>query len=237
MKPRAALAAAAIAVLMVTSGCGSEDRQEQHTVIAVDLTGSFSDAEVDTFLNQRVDAATKALNGTGSVSVFGFKSKVGTSKCIPPEATVTWDGNTTKFNDQIRVASAQLKAAAADHLECVRKENADKKRSSDILGAMAQSRAMIGDSPGERKVVIISDGCQTTYDIRTCKNTKIVKDAYRASILKSLPKSLTPDFTGVSLAFAGLAVNSEMDQTGVTALKSFYQEYGKLVGASSVEFE
>ncbi|MGB4918596.1 MAG: hypothetical protein WBO89_12870 [Propionicimonas sp.] len=198
----------------------------------MDLTESFEDAARAGYVEQQVTSGLERMTGSGTVAVLAFTSEVGSSRCVPPKATVTWAGNTEKFEKAKKVASSQLLATLPDYFACA--ADSVKKKSSDILGAFAEAHSMLDGKAGQRTVALISDGCQNTYKIKTCKNEKMVDAKWRKAALAALPAALRPDFAGVDLIMQGVAVNSEMQQTGVDALKSLYREFAALTSAKSI---
>lgn len=232
-----AVAAALVAVLGLTTltGCSDEVRPESDTVVAVDLTKSFERADRDLYVRQQVDDALKRMTGSGTVAVLGFSSEVGTSNCVAPTAKITWAGNTEKYEMAKRSASSQLLKALPDYFTCA-DASVQAKRSSDILGAIAEARSMLAGSLDAKTIAMVTDGCQNTYKIKTCKNESMLDPRWRAESLASLPEALRPDLSGVDVVLQGVAVNSGMQQTGVDALKAFYREFATLTSANSLSF-
>lgn len=228
-------ALATVMLLALIGGCSDEVRPEAHSVIAVDLTKSFAQADRDLYVKQQVTDALGRMSGSGTVAVLGFSSEVGTSNCVAPTATLTWAGNTEKYETAKKAASTQLLAALPDYFSCA-EASVQAKKSSDVLGALAQAQAMLAGRPDSRAIVMISDGCQNTYKIKTCMNDKMLDPDWRAQSLSGLPGALRPDLSGTDLIMQGVAVNSGMQQTGVDALKSFYREFSKLTSAKSISF-
>jgi hypothetical protein len=229
---RLASAVAVLAFLPMFAACADEVRPESHTVIAMDLTGSFDGAARDDYLKAQVSAALNRIKGSGTVEVIGFSSELGTSTCIPPKATITWAGNTAKWQAEKQNAGSQLMALLPAYFDCANK--AVTKKSSDVLGAIAEAHSQVVGSPGDHTLVVISDGCQTTYAVKTCKNKQMVDPTWRQKTLQALPESLRPNLADTDLVFVGLAVNSKMEQTAVDGLRSFYKEFAELTKARSL---
>lgn len=228
------VAVAAVIALPLAAGCADEVRPESHTIVAVDLTGSFENAARESYVKDQVTTALARMAGSGTVTVLAFSSQVGTSRCVPPRATVIWAGNTKKYESAKEAAASQLLGTLPAYFTCA--NDSVEKKTSDVLGAFAEAGSMLEGLTGARMIAMVSDGCQNTYKIKTCKNAKMLDADWRGASLEALPDSLRPDLSGVDITMQGLAVNSGMEQTGVDALKLFYQQFAQLTSANSITF-
>lgn len=229
MKARAILVAGALICAPVLAACA--DHPETHVIVALDVSGSFPTEQLEPEAQKSIDSQLKVMAGTSSVSLLAFSSQVGTIKCQAPSVSVEWAGNSAKYEEQKRRARASLVAALPEYLTCATKAVATK--TSDVIGAIVEAGRGIKGAKGDRRVILVTDGCQSTYGIFTCENSRMLDEKYRASVIEKLPGALKPDLSGVTIQICRdlLGKNSGMEQPGKVALGEFYAAYAKSLNA------
>ncbi|MFT4187782.1 MAG: hypothetical protein QM621_04300 [Aeromicrobium sp.] len=223
-----AVATAALALGGLTACGGGEAPPASGTVIAADVSGSAEEASMREEAKAAMQAAVEGMEAPETVSMLAFNYKVGTPTCEPLKVTLEWSSSSTSMKDAKESYIVPAVEAVEPYLDCA-KESVEGD-GTDVVGAIVESYQMLKDTPGDKSIVMVSDGCQT-YLFELC-SPSVSDPAWREQQLNALADSMKPDMSGVEIEFVGLARGADMQSTEVQGLRAFYEEFAALTGAS-----
>lgn len=228
---------AVLACLCGLVGCEADPKLPEARAIVMDRSGSFLDSVYGRSWQQIVGEEVAAMAGPGPVTVRGFSGEVGAENCqVPTESLSYASNNSQTFEDDKGPLAARLIAAADPYFACLEKQV--ERKSSDVLGALGQAMStdlqVKADPPpyATRRLTLLSDGCQSSAELRLCSAKRLDDAKWRATAIRQLPISAKPDMKGVDVCFIGLGSGSKLEQRKVSALRSFYTDYFTTVGAT-----
>ncbi len=226
-----------LALLAVLVGCEDDPKEPEARAVLMDRSGSFIGSVYGQSWKQIVQEDVAAMKGPGPVTVRGFSGEVGAENCQVPTESLSYESNNSQtFEDDKKPLAARLIKAAEPYFACL-EERVDRK-SSDVLGALGQVmstdlREKTDPPPfASRRLTLLSDGCQSSAELRLCSAKQLDDATWRADAIKKLPASAKPAMKGVQICFIGLGAGSKLEQRKVSALRSFYDEYFDAVGAT-----
>ncbi|MEV8223752.1 hypothetical protein AB0P16_14990 [Dietzia maris] len=237
---RVAAIAVAVAAALSNTACSSGDdgpdgggqgERPTSSVVAIDVSGSAAQADLEEIGITAVADRLKALGKDSSVKVLAFDSAIGTSSCRTLEYRLEWQNNSTQFEDDRKQLLKNAPAALDEYLTCVKEEAAGKDHLTDIFGSAVASAALLDRSADTKTLDYISDGCHTLDpQIVTC--SPAVEDAaWRNDVLSSLPQTRKADLDGVDVTVRGLGVGAPVEQSTIAGLRDFMSEYFSASGA------
>ena len=226
-----AIFAAAITMTGLTA-CGGDNTAEakqNSTVVVADVSGSAEMQSLRDSARAQFVSAVKALQAPGSVTLFAFNTKVGSTPCDPVVAKLAASDNSTRIEDDRSKLVAQAPSAAAPYFDCVRK--AVSLDGTDVFGGFAEAANLLKNATGTKAIVMVTDGCNNSFGLVSC-SAEVADPAWRAEKLKALPESLKPNLAGISVTISDLARGADLQSDQVQGLRALYTEYGALTGAS-----
>lgn len=224
----AVLCAVGSGVLAACGGSGDAPPQTG-TVVVADVSGSAEKTGLRDDAAAQFGNAVESMGAPGKVALLAFNNEVGSATCPPVTVTLNWSDNSTEVQDNRAKLAAQAPAAAGPYFDCAKASV--KKDASDVFGGIAEAATLLKDVPGAKAMVIVSDGCSNSYKVNTCAKG-VADSGWRAEKLASLPDSLKPSLSGVSITFVGLARGTNLQSAQVQGLRSLYTEYAEAAGAT-----
>ncbi|MFI8774651.1 hypothetical protein ACIGKQ_21165 [Gordonia sp. NPDC062954] len=225
----AALVGASLLLIIGLTACGSEEPAASGSVVLADVSESADATELQNNASNAFVAAVNDLDAPGKATLFAFNTQVGSSPCEPVVATLTWDENSTTVEDNKKELVAAAPSAVSPYFDCV-EQNVDAP-GTDIFGGIAEAANILASTPGDKTIVLVTDGCNNSYDTDTC-SIQVVDQAWRTERLDALPSSMKPDLSGVTLEVVGLGRGADINSAQVQGLKSFFNEYAEVTNAA-----